>query len=298
MEHSQSILLELKEISPLVAAIGKKMPYTVPAGYFSGLATQALLHIAVEEKTGADPVLHVSRENAYQLPEGYFDGLAANIINRIKASETTDAGEEINFLSPLLGKLDKQTPFAAPEGYFAEFSGNIVAGVKAVDFVNEELENFSPFMAALKDKQVYTVPPDYFETMPGLILQKAKQHLTPVVRINFRKRVIQYAAAAVIAGAALFSGYQYLFSNNASPALTAVAAAGDLSKASDQDLENLLTTNPTSLADIVTDADSTLTLVANSSAGQTDDAKDLLADISDEELQQYVDQRPETPISN
>src|SRR5258707_799441 len=114
MDSRTTILDELKEISPLVATIGHEAPYTVPAGYFKGLA--------------------------------------GTVLNRIKASSATSPKEELAFLSPLLNRLEKKSPYSMPAGYFNELPDNVVSGVQAIEFVNEELENLSPLMASLKDK--------------------------------------------------------------------------------------------------------------------------------------------------
>jgi hypothetical protein len=292
MENSNPILNELMQISPLLRAIDNRTPYTVPDGYFDTVAVQVILRIAIEEKSGEDPGLQINNETVYQVPEGYFENLAGNIINRIKARDAANAKEELELLSPLLGSMGKINPFSSPEDYFTDISDNIVAGVKAIAFVNEELENLSPVMMGLKNKQVYDVPEGYFETVPAVILQKAKeQQPAKLVGINFSKRIIRYAAAAVVTGFIVLSGYLYQ-NKNAVP-ITDIAKA--TAKIPDQEIETFLNNNTVSLADTYADTLNTTTVEEN---GGADDTKDLLADISDEELQKYVDQHSETPITN
>jgi len=292
MENSNPILNELMQISPLLRAVDNRTPYTVPDGYFDTVAMQVILRIAIEEKSGEDPVLQINNKTVYQVPEGYFENLAGNIINRIKAGDAANAKEELELLSPLLGRIEKTNPFSSPEDYFTDISDNIVAGVKAIAFVNEELENLSPVMMGLKNKQVYDVPDGYFETVPAVILQKAKeQQPAKLIGINFSKRIIRYAAAAVVTGILVLSGYLYQ-NKNAVP-VTDIAKA--TAKIPDQEIETFLNNNTVSLADTYADTLNTATVEEN---GGTDDTKDLLADISDEELQKYVDQHSETPITN
>ncbi len=291
MENRNPILDELKDISPFVAAIGNQLPYKIPQGYFDGFAVELILRIAIEEKAGIDPVLTINKDNVYQAPQGYFDSLAGNIMNRIKAQETNSAKEELELLSPLLGQIGKKNPFSSPEGYFNDFSGNIVAGVKAIDFVNEELENLSPVMLGLKDKQVYEVPLGYFDTTTAVILAKAKQQQpAKVISIGFGKRIMQYAAAAVVIGIIAISGY--VISNKPGNIAGPVASTNQgldsavVAKIPDQEMESFLNTNTSSLADISDD-----------NTVSDNDIKDLLADISDEELQQYLEQHGATPNS-
>src|SRR5450432_4136016 len=155
MENINPILIEIKDISPVVAGIGNLNPYTTPPAYFDGFAIQLMLRIALEQKAGIDPVLNINKDHTYQVPENYFEGLAGDILARIKAQQSSSAKEELELLSPLLGQVGKKNPFTSPDGYFNDFSDNIVAGVKAIEFVNEELENLSPTMFDLKNKRVY-----------------------------------------------------------------------------------------------------------------------------------------------
>jgi len=333
MEKNNPILDELKEISPFVAAIGRQQIYSVPGGYFQGLAIQVMLKIAIEEKAGIDPVLSISKENVYQVPQGYFEGLAGNIINfiktqeaykykadadpvlaitkenaykvpqgyfdglagsimnRIKAQETESSKEELELLSPLLSQIGRTHPFTSPEGYFNDISDNIIAGVKAIDFVNEELENLSPVMLKLKGKQVYEVPDGYFENTAASFLDKAKhQQPAKVISIGFGKKLVRYAAAAIVVGVIAVAGYFYT-GNKPATTLQNPNVPG-IAKVSDLEIENFLNNNTVATPG----ADSTL--VTDGDINEND-SKDLLANISDEELQQYAtDQHLETPITN
>ena len=294
MENKNPILDELKDISPFVATIGNQPPYTVPQGYFDSFAVQLILRIAIEEKAGIDPVLNINKDNVYQVPQEYFDSLAGNILNRVKAQETDNAKEELELLSPLLGQIGKKNPFTSPDGYFNEFSDNIVAGVKAVAFVNEELENLSPIMLSLKNRQVYEVPDGYFDTTIAGILNKTRQQPpAKVISIGFGKKIMRYAAAAVVVGIIAISTYVI----SSKPGLIAHTDPGikpaawdstNIAKIPDQEIESFLNANTSSLADVNTTDDNTV--------GEND-IKDLLADISDEELQQYLEQHGATPNS-
>ncbi len=331
MSNINPILHELKDISPVVAAIGHQPTYTVPQGYFEGLATHVMLRIAIEEKAGTDPVLNISKDNLYQVPQGYFDGLAAsvlnriktqetdkqtaepaldinkdnlyevpkgyfdglagNIINRIKAQETENPKEEIELLSPLLGGIGKKNPFVTPEGYFNDISDNIVAGVKAIDFVNEELENLSPVMLALKDKQVYEVPAGYFDNTVDVILKKVRnQQPAKAISIGFGKKMMRYAAAAVVTG--LIATGAWMYFKPTAPADTIASIEQGIKKATDAEILNFSEISTASMAEADTTA-------ATAGDITEKDSKDLLANISDEELQQYAtDQHLETPITN
>jgi hypothetical protein len=86
----------------------------------------------------------------------------------------------------------------------------------------------------------------------------------------------------------------YLYQNKNAAPTTDIAAA--TAKIPDQEIENFLNNNTVSLAD--TYADTLNTASVEETGIAADDTKDLLADISDEELQKYVDQHNETPVTN
>ena len=287
MENNNTILQELREISLLLASIGQQPTYTVPDGYFENLPMQVLLRIGLEEKAGKDPVINISKNNVYQAPEGYFDTLANNILNRIKTGTKDEQLEEPDFSSSLWQQVGKKHPFTVPEGYFNEVSGNIVAGAKAIAFVNEELENLSPLMNSLKNKPVYEVPQGYFDNTVAAILQKAKQQRGKLVSIGFTRKIIRYAAAAIVAGLIVLAGYMY----SGTTTHTVSSANPDLAKVTDQEIENFLNNNTASVAD-------TSNIVVADDEITDKDSKDLLANISDDELQQYAAQHLETPITN
>ena len=217
----------------------------------------------------------------YQVPQGYFEELAEMILNRIK-TESLNAEDELQTLSPLLGGLNKKMPFEVPAGYFSELPGNVADGVKAIDFVKEELEGVSPLLKDLRTKNVYSVPQDYFENLAGNILNKVKEH-RPAKVVSMSRKIMRYAVAAVIAGAMAIGGWFY-FGNNTTKDqhLAAVEKMSDDVKVSDQEMADFLQneSNP---------------LVASTAAISEDDAemnetdvKDMLSEVSEDEMQQFL----------
>jgi len=286
-------LSELREISPTVAELGAESPYKVPTGYFDGLAAQLLQRVkGIEDEVS--PILEGASSNPFTVPQGYFENLAETILKRIKAGNTESAGEELEILSPLLNKLGKKTPFSTPEGYFEELTENAVSGAKAIDFVNEELENLSPVISGLQNKQVYRVPTGYFESLPTILLEKATtQRPARVVKMNFTRKVVRYAAAAVIAGGLIVSGWFY-FANSKGTTVPDDSGLGpiagipkpiadSLNNISEEGLQNYLENQNDATADapVINNADNEI---------KPSDMKAMLADVSDEELQQYLEQ--------
>lgn len=321
MENRNNIQNELREISPVVADVSYQAPYMAPAGYFEGLAGQLLqlvkamdattpvlpqsshpyqvpqgyfeafantvLQRVKQEETVLSSTLQQANNNPYQVPPDYFNNLPAIILNRAKSSATEKAKEELEIVSPLLGQISKKMPFSTPAGYFEELGDNAIAGAQAIDFVNDALENDSPLMNGLKRVQVYKVPAGYFEQLPRQVLKAVKaQQPAKVVSMGFTRRVLRYAAAAVVAGLIITGGVFYLnkgghpvTDGGDKPAL----AAADLDSISDDVLENYLENQ--------TPASAETPLASNVSPDDlsASDMKDLLADVSDEDLQQYIE---------
>jgi len=55
----------------------------------------------------------------FSVPEGYFEGLAATVLAKVKSSEAS-AEAELRELSPLLAGIPKVTPYSVPFFYFQE----------------------------------------------------------------------------------------------------------------------------------------------------------------------------------
>ncbi|HEX6428027.1 MAG TPA: hypothetical protein VF008_10095, partial [Niastella sp.] len=255
-------------------------PYQVPQGYFEGLADNILQRVKGEESN--TPVLPQAI-NPYQVPQGYFEGLADNILQRIKATATDNVSDELEIISPLLSQIDKKMPFSTPAGYFDELGENAIAGAQAIDFVNGALENLSPLMNGLRRMYVYEVPAGYFEQLPGEVLKAVKaQQPAKVVSMSFTRRVIRYAAAAVVAGLIITAGWLYLGNKTDSNGLPPKDVA-KLDSISDEMLEKYLE-NQTP-----TPAETSIAVTASIEEIDANDMKDMLADVSDEDLQQYIE---------
>jgi hypothetical protein len=316
MESRYDILSELQSISPIVAGIVPVTPYQIPTGYFDNLTGQ-MLELIKEEKSSAvllyasknpytvpdnyfenlpnqillylkseqvSPVLTGIAHKAYEVPQGYFEGLAETILNRVKTLDSLSAKEELESLSPLLSKIDKQIPFSVPAGYFDDLTGNVVAGTKAIDLVNEELENLSPVMSSLKTENVYKVPAQYFESLPTTILAKAKaQKPAKVVSMNIGKKMMRYAAAAVVAGVVITAGLLFMNRQNPSTALAEQKiqqeTLNNVKGLSDDEIFSFLETQS---------GPSDLLSLGSSSELDSDDVKEMLADIPESELQGYL----------
>jgi hypothetical protein len=290
MENRKNIINELMELSPVLAQNNPVTPYEVPQGYFENLPEAILSRVQTGE---ASPVLPAIKQNPYSVPTGYFENLADTLLNRVKAEKASSAKEELEALSPVLGKLNKTNPYTLPTGYFEDLATNITDGAKAIELVNEELENLSPLMVGLKNKNVYEAPEGYFDSLANDLLAKAKQQPAKVVSMNFSRKIMRYAAAAMVAAVVLVAGWFIIYEKGGPVNPTGDKIAKELDdkmkKVSDDELIKFFEDDNTAVDDNTVAAIQTPEIDAA-------DMKDMLADISDEELQQYLEER--TPVNN
>jgi hypothetical protein len=242
------IINELEQLQSPLAAMQPVNVFTVPDGYFDGLAA------AVLRATQGDLILQgVQPPPNATVPEGYFEGLAGSILGKIKAQEAEKADEAV--LSPLLQGLRNINVFTVPQGYFEGLADGIVAGqlspmleglrtanvfsvpqgyfegldqqvLAAIN--NQGNEGLGTDLQNLRQTNVFSVPEGYFEGLATAILAKVRPPKAKVVGMG--RRILQYAAAAVVVGAMALGVYRFGGSNSgtgtASLALTDVQRQG------------------------------------------------------------------------
>ena len=150
-------------------------------------------------------------QNVYTVPAGYFDGLAGQVLNHIKAMEAKNAVEELGYLSPVLSKISKQMPYAVPAGYFEGLGETLLQSVReSNDYrtAKEELETLSPLLSGMKKQMPYSVPQGYFENLTGKISAEENKQAVKIISITSRKW-FRYAAAAMITGLIVMAGFLY-----------------------------------------------------------------------------------------
>jgi hypothetical protein len=80
-QHATETDTELQELSPMLAAISKKMPFAVPEGYFSNLAKD-IPAITADDELPA--FLQHAKQMPYTVPQGYFENLADNVLSKVQ----------------------------------------------------------------------------------------------------------------------------------------------------------------------------------------------------------------------
>lgn len=182
-------------------------------------------------------------QNVYSVPAGYFDGLASQVLNRIKAMEATTASEEIGYLSPILSNISKQMPYSVPAGYFEELDLEHITKENDTLSAKGELETLSPLLAGLKKEMPYQVPQGYFDNLAPAIPADEDQSATKVVSLGSRKW-FRYAAAAVMVGVIATIAVMVI-SRNANPQGQSLARYEkklnkEIKKMSDKELDDFI----------------------------------------------------------
>ena len=274
---STAIISELSQISQVVAGLPSSTPYLVPPDYFQSLAADMLYRITVIEQSQTDPVISMTHQKStpYQVPPGYFNDLADNILFRIKTSEVLTSQDDIETLSPLLSGIGKKMPLSIPDNYFEELALPVFANhISADDDVQ-----ISPLLQAVRTTATYQMPPGYFIDLPGTILKKVKTTGTArVIPMSFTRKLARYAIAASVAGIIAVSGWFYF---QKQPGLNTGLA--DIKNISSQELQDFVDKNT-----VILPEGNTVT----ADDMNPDDIKVMLAGVTTEELQQYVDQQP------
>lgn len=236
----------------------------------------------------------VALQNVYTVPVGYFDGLAAQVLNSIKAMEAKNAVEELSYLAPLLNNISKQMPYTIPAGYFEGLAEKAMQLVReSNDYLQkesfgqtakEELETLSPLLSGLNRKMPYAVPQGYFETLG----EKRNKPAAKVVSITQRKW-FRYAAAAVVTGVVVLGGFIFINSRKAVDPVEQPYAwvKKSLKKVDKADIDAFVNL-----------ADEEITNLVVTSPVKPEEIKELLKDVSDKEIQDFLDETTVTDNSD
>jgi hypothetical protein len=205
-------------------------------------------------------------QTPYTVPDGYFDGLAQSILSKIKDNSIISTADELNAMSPLLASISRKMPYSVPENYFTSLTENLPI------LINEDQE--SAILKYIDRGNPFEVPVGYFENLPDQVLNKVSNRnkgarVIPMRPHKWRKLAVA-ASIAVIA----VSGVFYFTGKSISKDPIA-----QIKTASNNELNDFLNTtdiNPSSSA--------------TASFTNTGEVKQLLQDVPDNELNNFVNQ--------
>lgn len=277
--------IEQDDANFLLNRLKQHTPYKIPVNYFNELPGAILKKVTLEVSYDEEPeilspsLLQLKKAGTFEVPTEYFNEFPLTLLNRIELEEKAFEKDEPEIFSPLLREMKKTVPFKLPEGYFEQFPSDIIEGVNAVDYVNQELESHSPIMNDLKIQNSYKVPDGYFDNLGDNLLSTVKYHRKAlVIPLNFNKKMLRYGIAALVAGLMSIAAWTFYKDKSVSNAGNELA---DIKKISNDEIINYLESTPVTSVENVGTASVII---------KEDDVKELFADVSDEELQQYLEQ--------
>ena len=135
----------------------------------------------------------------------------------------------------------------------------------------------------LKNINVFTVPAGYFDDFAKKVLDKINKPTAKIISGHFLKKIVRYAAAAAVISAIIIVGW---FMNREQPTTVAKTEVVNeletsIKKVSDAEINKYVENNTVPLVE-----------PANIVSGdvKTEDLKDMLAGVSDEDLKKYIQQ--------
>jgi hypothetical protein len=204
-----------------------------------------------------------------------------------------DITNELKEISPTLARLDVLLPYRVPAGYFDNLAELILLRIRAEEAgsAKEELELISPFLSGLNKKMPFSTPEGYFENLVPDIRKKEKEEQKGgrVVSFSPARRVFRLAAAAVTIGVVVLAAWFLInkpVETNNQYALNSDSAVQkdlkkDVSGLSEKEIANFI------------DGSSAIFNLETSGTGaeiNDEDVKLMLADVSDQELERYLEQ--------
>ncbi|PWT70278.1 MAG: hypothetical protein C5B59_20960 [Bacteroidetes bacterium] len=300
MEKTNDISKELLEISELLGKMTRiNFVYQVPAGYFENLPEQLISRLrqmrsasqVTDELKDLSPLLNqLEKKNPYEVPENYFFQFPAEMMQVLQSMSAPDldAKKELEGLSTLLSQADKKNPYETPPGYFTDLPENLAGALRAVSFVKEELKHASPLSDQLRNEKTYSVPEGYFDGLAAEVLEKIKSQPSKarIIPMKEKRSWLKYAVAAAITGTILTVGiltYQMQNKPADDPAI-------GLTKVSDKEIADFLKNQVMPMTEPSNNNNNT---TASIDFGEND-IKDLLGDVSDNELQDYMNEQAGT----
>jgi hypothetical protein len=211
----------------------------------------------------------------YSVPDGYFESFAASVLSKISAVAELSAREEIAQLSPLLAGISRKMPYELPDQFFQTLDEDLEL------IMAEEEESVT--LSLISKDMPFEVPAGYFNNLPQQVLEKLPAKDAKVIHMRSRKWM-HVAVAAMFAGVIAISGLLYFNGKKNDVAVDNPKwVANKLKNVSDRDLDEFVKT---------TDLDAASTVTAQNKSVKTAEVKKLLQDVSDNELDAFLNQVP------
>lgn len=208
-------------------------------------------------------------------------------------ARSKDIADELAGIGPELARLDLSHPYVVPAGYFDSLADDILLRIgaeRAASSPKEELELLSPLLSGMNKRMPFSTPEGYFENLAAKVrIGEKEEKGGKVVGLFDTKNVFRYAAAAVVAGVIALSTWFML----KQPEETVNQYALNTDSSIQKDLQKKVSElSENEIASFIENGSGIFTF-ENSVPGveiNEDDVLLMLADISDQELEKYLDQ--------
>ncbi len=238
-------------------------------------------YILIELKELNSSLINLNQQNVYNVPVGYFEGLATQVIERIKLLENEDS------VSPILNSISKESPYTVPTDYFNNLPETVMNLIRnSNDYLTaaEELETLSPLLGSMKKEMPFTVPEGYFNTLSKDIVAEENKPSAKIISIGSRKWY-RYAAAAVVTGLIVLSGFLYFGKNNST-----VEPGSKVMANITKDIKNMNVEEQNDLFEFIDTGLTGKESAQSKPNNKSVEIQDLLVDISDAELKDFQEQ--------
>lgn len=256
--------------------------FKIPDNYFAHFPEEMRTIVSLQE----DSVLTVTKENPYFIPQDYFAGLEGELMAKVKA-----LSHIINNTS--IEGLPKKNPFSIPEQYFETFPEMVWARINAEEDVDMELAT-SPLLSSLKKSNPFETPELNIPIPAKPVTETAAKPNNPVPMVV--KKRLQWAKWSAAASIAVFFilGATWLqmdkMDNQPANSLSASPANANnntmklLASIPEQDIANYVSQHADEFDEFTLEAN----LASVPAAVQTKNLESSLQDISDEDIEAYL----------
>ena len=221
----------------------------------------------------SDYMTNISKTNVYSVSPNYFDDLSEEITRKIMLNKE----RAYNF-------PPASTPYVIPEDYFTNLPGLILQNVvnhQQLNGVIEEMEAIAPLLNTIDKKQLYSIPPDFFDKMQ-IPFPKMRKRETKVVSGNKWKILLRISAAAVVTsllaiGVYTITGRDFTTTRNRN-------ARNEVKNLSNEEILNFLKNH----------SSENITSVYKETSKHVNAIKSSLKEISDTEIQRFLKETGES----
>ena len=204
----------------------------------------------------------ISNKMLNEIPGGYFNELSEKIISRLQEIP-------IN-ISPA------NVPYELPEKYFDTLPQIIIEKIKAGNAIEEkdELMEIAPILSSISKRNVYSVEADYFEKSATNFFPKKEKDSAKIISLPHWAQYLVAASVFTI----ISIGAVFYIQNDSAHISGGNTFTVELQSLPDSAISNYLESTPV------------YSIGINTPVNQQIDINSLLYNISDQQIEQYLDE--------